>query len=83
MNEPSRSPTVVASRGRSPAPSMGAGRGGGDSAEGCSARDNAIADSPSPASIDTAAALTPSHSLPRRGGGYRPYFVLRADEVIE
>src|SRR5262249_48355966 len=48
---------------------MGAGRGGGDCANGISHGDNAIADTPPQAPMYTAAAFTPSHSLPHRGGG--------------
>ena len=73
--------TALTDRRRAPAPMMGAGRGGG--AEGFLGDDNVIADSFTQASMDTAAGLTPSQSLPHRGGGIRSFLTLRADEVIE
>src|SRR5262249_4918327 len=53
---------------------MGASRGGGDIAKGSSGGDNAIVGSPSQAPRHTAAAFTPSQSLPLEGEGFCPFF---------
>jgi protein ImuA len=57
-----------------PAPLMGAGQGGGDAAKDSPIRDDVISGSLSSClRLPTAAAFTPSPSLPHRGGGGRGF----------
>ena len=75
--------TAFTHRRRAPAPLMGAGRGGEILPKVSVGSDNAIADSLYQASMRRAAALTPSQSLPHRGGGILHIVGALADKVIE